>query len=74
MTTDRSYRKGRSAAAAMEEIRACSGTQFNPAVVEILWTVIERTLGDTPPPARSDPSSEDASPAATSATPAGLGR
>jgi putative nucleotidyltransferase with HDIG domain len=34
MTSDRPYRKGKPLAAAMEEIRHYSGTQFNPTVVE----------------------------------------
>src|SRR5919201_4495901 len=34
MTTDRSYRRARSREAALEELRACSGTQFDPRVVE----------------------------------------
>ena len=40
MTTDRPYRKARSAAAALEELRACAGTQFDPVVVEALARVI----------------------------------
>ncbi len=34
MTTDRPYRKGLSASAAVSELRTCSGTQFDGAVVE----------------------------------------
>jgi two-component system cell cycle response regulator len=34
MVSDRPYRRGRSAAAAMDELRRCAGTQFDPAVVE----------------------------------------
>ena len=37
--SDRSYRKGRSAAEALAEIRSCGGTQFDPAVVEALEAV-----------------------------------
>jgi HD-GYP domain-containing protein (c-di-GMP phosphodiesterase class II) len=40
MTTDRSYRKGRSVGAAAAELRRCSGTHFDPAVVEALLSVI----------------------------------
>ena len=34
MTSDRPYRKGMSAGSAVEEIKRCSGTQFDPQVVE----------------------------------------
>jgi HD-GYP domain-containing protein (c-di-GMP phosphodiesterase class II) len=34
MTTDRPYRKRLSDSVAVEEIRACAGTQFDPVVVE----------------------------------------
>jgi putative nucleotidyltransferase with HDIG domain len=40
MTTDRPYRKARPASEAMEEVRRCSGTQFDPQVVEALGVVI----------------------------------
>jgi putative nucleotidyltransferase with HDIG domain len=36
MTSDRSYRKAMSVEAAKAELRACSGTQFRPEVVEAL--------------------------------------
>ena len=36
MTSDRPYKPGRSTAAAMNEIVACSGSQFSPSVVEAL--------------------------------------
>jgi HD-GYP domain-containing protein (c-di-GMP phosphodiesterase class II) len=36
MTTDRSYRRARSRAAAVAELAHCSGTQFDPAVVHAL--------------------------------------
>ena len=36
MTTDRCYRRGINAAAARAELEACSGTQFDPAVVAAL--------------------------------------
>ena len=36
MTTDRSYRKARSAEEALAELRRCAGTQFDPDVVEAL--------------------------------------
>jgi putative nucleotidyltransferase with HDIG domain len=36
LTTDRPYRKARPIAAALEELRACAGTQFDPVVVDAL--------------------------------------
>ena len=44
MTTDRSYRRARPESAAIEELRRCSGTQFDPRVVEAVITVVERQL------------------------------
>jgi HD-GYP domain-containing protein (c-di-GMP phosphodiesterase class II) len=50
MTTDRSYRKARSAGDALDELRRCAGSQFDPAVVDAVETVVsrrlERELGD----------------------------
>jgi HD-GYP domain-containing protein (c-di-GMP phosphodiesterase class II) len=40
MTTDRAYRKARSQAEAAEELRASSGTHFDPRVVEALAAVL----------------------------------
>jgi HD-GYP domain-containing protein (c-di-GMP phosphodiesterase class II) len=40
MTTDRSYRKRLSDDAAAAELRGCSGTQFDPRVVEALLAVL----------------------------------
>src|SRR6266516_2951363 len=42
MTTDRPYRAGRSAAEAVAELQRCSGTQFDPRVVEALADVVMR--------------------------------
>ena len=39
MTTDRSYRKARPAGEAVVELRRCSGTDFDPVVVEALAAV-----------------------------------
>ncbi len=36
MTSDRPYRPGRSIAAAMQELAACSGSQFSPIVVDAI--------------------------------------
>jgi putative nucleotidyltransferase with HDIG domain len=54
MTADRPYRAGRSAADAIEELRRCSGTQFDPRVVDTMVAAIEElevggsgVLGDT---------------------------
>jgi HD-GYP domain-containing protein (c-di-GMP phosphodiesterase class II) len=41
MTTDRSYRRAMSPALAVAELRACSGTQFDPAVVDALVVLLE---------------------------------
>jgi HD-GYP domain-containing protein (c-di-GMP phosphodiesterase class II) len=42
MTSDRSYRKALPQAVAVEELRSCSGTQFDPQVVEALITALTR--------------------------------
>jgi len=41
MTTDRPYRKARSLAEALAELERCSGTQFDPAVVEAIRRAVE---------------------------------
>ncbi len=52
MISDRPYRKARSVADAREEIKRCSGTQFDPAVVEVflsmpdsLWMGLRENIG-----------------------------
>jgi len=40
MTTTRPYRKARSTEEALAELRRCSGTHFDPAVVEALAAVV----------------------------------
>jgi len=40
ITTDRPYRAGRSAAEALDELRRCAGTHFDPQVVEALARVV----------------------------------
>jgi diguanylate cyclase (GGDEF)-like protein len=42
MTTDRPYRAAMTAAAAIAELKRCSGTQFDPAVVEAFLRVLSR--------------------------------
>jgi putative nucleotidyltransferase with HDIG domain len=41
MTTDRTYRSARPFGEAVEEIRGCAGTQFDPKVVEAFLTIPE---------------------------------
>jgi HD-GYP domain-containing protein (c-di-GMP phosphodiesterase class II) len=36
MTSDRPYKPGRSSAAALQEVMACSGAQFSPKIVQAL--------------------------------------
>jgi HD-GYP domain-containing protein (c-di-GMP phosphodiesterase class II) len=43
MTTDRPYRKAMPVEHAMTELRACAGTQFDPAVVEAVERVVRRS-------------------------------
>jgi HD-GYP domain-containing protein (c-di-GMP phosphodiesterase class II) len=40
MTTDRSYREARSPEDAVTELRECSGTHFDPRVVDALIDVL----------------------------------
>jgi len=42
MTSDRSYRKALPVEVAVEELRSCSGTQFDPRVVDALITALRR--------------------------------
>ena len=46
ITTDRPYRPARSADEALAELRACAGTQFDPAVVESVVEVIRQRDAD----------------------------
>jgi diguanylate cyclase (GGDEF)-like protein len=50
MVTDRPYAAGRSTTAALEELRRCSGGQFDPAVVEAFCTVIAEEFAARPEP------------------------
>ena len=47
MTTTRSYRPAMSTGEALDELRANSGTQFSPAVVDALVRVVARAKGDS---------------------------
>jgi HD-GYP domain-containing protein (c-di-GMP phosphodiesterase class II) len=42
MTTDRVYQKARSKEEALAEIRRCSGSMYNPTVVEIFLSLVDR--------------------------------
>jgi HD-GYP domain-containing protein (c-di-GMP phosphodiesterase class II) len=42
MTTDRPYRRALPIQVALQEMRACAGTQFDPRVVEALVGLVER--------------------------------
>jgi HD-GYP domain-containing protein (c-di-GMP phosphodiesterase class II) len=44
MTTERPYRKAMTLDQAVDELRRCSGTQFDPVVVETLVASIESDL------------------------------
>jgi HD-GYP domain-containing protein (c-di-GMP phosphodiesterase class II) len=46
VSPDRPYRLPRDPELALAEIVACSGTQFDPAVVEALRAVLRKGLGD----------------------------
>jgi putative nucleotidyltransferase with HDIG domain len=48
MTTDRPYRRARPVKVALDELRACSGTQFDPTVVDAVIAVVERRAGTGP--------------------------
>ncbi len=48
MTRNRPYRVGRSAASALQEIRRCSGTQFDPDVVDALAPLVSVDPAATP--------------------------
>jgi hypothetical protein len=41
MTADRPYRTGRTPTEAVEELRRCAGTQFDPRIVAVLAEVVE---------------------------------
>ena len=45
ITHDRPYRKGRNVAEALEELKRCAGTQFDPTMVEIMGAVCQENPG-----------------------------
>jgi HD-GYP domain-containing protein (c-di-GMP phosphodiesterase class II) len=65
MTTDRSYRKARPTAEALAEIKRNSGTQFDPAVVEVLVAIIDEDERARPIPLRASEAVVPALPAAS---------
>jgi HD-GYP domain-containing protein (c-di-GMP phosphodiesterase class II) len=74
MTTTRSYRAGMPVSAAVEELRRCSGTQFDPQVVTALLAVIgdlEWELVLSPPSRTRQPGTRAASPGIPSPAPRG---
>ncbi|MEY2515050.1 MAG: hypothetical protein QOJ89_2408 [bacterium] len=48
ITTTRPYRPAQTPEAAVKELRACAGTQFDPEVVDALVRVLERPAATTP--------------------------
>ena len=55
MTTTRSYRDARSPDEALEELRRCAGSQFDPAIVEAFLSLHAAgsvPLGGVPPRSR----------------------
>jgi len=48
MTSDRPYRAARSTGEAIAELRRCAGRQFDPAIVEVIASVIAARSGDEP--------------------------
>ncbi|UUN29088.1 HD-GYP domain-containing protein [Streptomyces sp. FIT100] len=67
MTSTRSYRRARPVATAVEELKRCSGTQFDPQVVRALVRALARhgwqseVTADEPPPPGAPPSHRGAS-------------
>jgi HD-GYP domain-containing protein (c-di-GMP phosphodiesterase class II) len=55
MTTDRPYAVALDTNAAMLEIHAGRGKQFNPAVVDAFVSVAHRRPGDIAPPSAATP-------------------
>jgi two-component system cell cycle response regulator len=53
MVSDRAYRRALSPADALEELRRCAGTQFDPEVVRAFIATLERTENDAAAPGLS---------------------
>jgi len=51
MVTDRPYRRARSSAAAIAELRLCSGSQFDPVVISAFCELAEQHANAVPQPA-----------------------
>ena len=47
--SDRAYRRGRDAEAALKEIKSCAGTQFDPDVVDALEVLVNETRAEMTP-------------------------
>jgi HD-GYP domain-containing protein (c-di-GMP phosphodiesterase class II) len=54
MTAERSYRTAIPPELARQELRRCSGAQFDPAVVDAFLNVIESDIDDREPDAAHD--------------------
>ena len=54
MTRNRPYRVARSRTAAIDELRACAGSQFDPDLVEVLCSVLEAEQAPIDPVSRGD--------------------
>lgn len=48
MTSDRPYRKGMAIGPALEEIKKCSGSQFDPILVELFVDMMEEFINSAP--------------------------
>ena len=86
MTTTRSYRGARAPAAALDELRRCAGTQFDPVMVEALVSALEEhdwqtegtpvfeptPMDDVVPPAMATSGFDHDDPAATHASRSGV--
>ncbi len=55
MTTDRPYRPARRVPEALEELRRCAGSQFDPEVVAAVDRILAGRFRSDPQPARADP-------------------
>jgi len=69
MTSDRPYARARSADYAIEELRRCAGSQFDPKVVEAFVEAILATASEDGEPSEEPPGSVDAASPAPPARP-----